>query len=60
VLEAVQSDPAIRNKYDGFLLTRRLLSEAFSGVLAEPVPDRLQRAILDHGRADGAAGSRPA
>lgn len=47
VREAIRSDDEIRRKYGIFLGTRTLLSQTFKGVLAEPVPDRLTRAVAE-------------
>ncbi|MBL8845105.1 MAG: hypothetical protein JNN24_04980 [Hyphomicrobium zavarzinii] len=46
VREAIRQDDAVRHKYEIYRVTRVLLSKAFNGILDEPVPERLTRAIM--------------
>ncbi len=45
VREAIPQDEAIRQKYEMFHATRHVLSRTLGGVLDEPVPSRLTKAI---------------
>lgn len=45
VREAIRNDAEIRRKYDIFVGTRAVLSQAFDGIAREPVPERLKQTV---------------
>jgi anti-sigma factor RsiW len=46
VEDAIRADDTMRRKYEMFRCGRALLRDAFGGIADEPVPERLQQAIL--------------
>jgi anti-sigma factor RsiW len=57
VREAIDADDRLRRKFENFRNVRILLTRAFDGILEEPVPERLLRAVA--GDAGCAAGPGP-
>lgn len=44
--DAIRNDDAVRRKFEQFRMTRAILAASFNDILAEPVPDRLQAAVM--------------
>jgi anti-sigma factor RsiW len=47
----IAGDPALAARHDAFVRTRRAAADAFAGIAAQPVPDRLLAAVLEADRA---------
>ena len=45
IRDAIESDRTVRDKFEIYAGSRRLLASAFEGVLSEHVPDRLKETV---------------